>query len=123
MPASVLAEVVLDYAAAKKELDDYKEWLNGNAEFSETSVVNELKTKVNLCLLIQFAAGKGHPDRYKREFNIQGAFRADLVVGSTAEKHFVQHIQPRPRFKPAARLVNRVRAWIQPGGRLDLGKK
>jgi Domain of unknown function (DUF4263) len=89
MPSSVLAEVVLDYVQAEKELDEYKKWLDSNVEFTETSVVNELKTKVNLCLLIQFAAGKGHPNRYKREFNIQGAFRADLVVGSTAEKHFV----------------------------------
>jgi hypothetical protein len=89
MPSSVLAEVVLDYAKAERELDEYKKWLDGNAEFSETSVVDELKTKVNLCPLIQFAAGKGHPNRYKREFTLQGAFRADLVVGSTAEKHFV----------------------------------
>jgi hypothetical protein len=89
MPSSVLAEVVLDYAQAEKELDEYKNWLDRNAVFTETNVVKELKTKVNLCLLIQFAAGKGHPNCYKWEFTLQGALRADLVAGSTAERHFV----------------------------------
>lgn len=89
MPTSLLAEATLDFAKAEQELEEYEQWLAANAEFTETSVVGFLKPRVNLCLLIQIAAGKGNPNRYKREFNLVGLFRADLVVGSTAASHFV----------------------------------
>ena len=89
MPGSQLSEVSLDFAQADKELDEYRSWLDSNAEFSETRVVEYLKARRDLCLLIQLAAGKGRPNRYKHEFNLQGAFRADLVVGSTISRHFV----------------------------------
>ncbi len=89
MPSSVLAEVTLDFARAEQELEEYKQWLDANPEFTETSVVDFLKARTDLCLLIQIAVGKGYPNRYKREFGLAGVFRADLVVGSTAERHFV----------------------------------
>src|SRR5258708_16815253 len=89
MPTSLLAAVTLDFAKAEQELEEYKRWLDANPEFSETSVVGFLKPRANLCLLIQIAAGKGYPNRYKREFGLVGVFRADLVVGSTAAHHFV----------------------------------
>ncbi|QQP90158.1 DUF4263 domain-containing protein [Skermanella sp. TT6] len=84
-----MIETRLDSARAEKELDEYKTWLNQNAEFPENRVVTKLKARKDLCLLIQLAAGKGQPDRYKYEFMLQGAFRADLVVGSSKSKHFV----------------------------------
>src|SRR4051812_31216057 len=89
VPNRLLVETRLDFARAEIELDEYKLWLDQNAEFSERSVVAEIKARKDLCLLIQLAAGKGQPDRYKHEFTLQGAFRADLVVGSSSARHFV----------------------------------
>jgi hypothetical protein len=89
MLSSILAETRLDFARAEAELDEYKLWLDQNAEFPENRIVAELKARKDLCLLIQLAAGKGQPDRYKHEFTLQGAFRADLVVGSSTARHFV----------------------------------
>jgi hypothetical protein len=89
MAASLFSEVRLDFAQAERELDEYKNWLDANPEFSEAQVMDQLKSRKDLCLLIQLAAGKGIPDRYKHQFILQGAFRADLVVGSTTARHFV----------------------------------
>ena len=87
-------------------------------------MIDELKTKVNLGLLIRFAAGKGHPNRYKREFTLQGAFRADLVVGSTAEKYFV-----RVEFEAARETVYSTRSAVhrnwgtgRPSSNMDLAR-
>ncbi len=110
MSTSLLAEVTLDFAKAERELEEYKQWLDANAEFTEASIVGFLKPRVNLCLLIQIAVGKGHPDRYKREFALVGVFRADLVVGSTAARHFVL-----VEFEGGTRdsIFNRKRGTIQ----------
>jgi hypothetical protein len=89
MKSGILATHSIDLAKAENELDEYKEWIDSNSEFAERLVVSELKRRIDLCLLIQFAAGNGYPDCYKHEFAIQGALRADLVVGSTTAKHFV----------------------------------
>src|SRR6185312_10259805 len=82
-------KVTLDFPKAEQELEDYKQWLDANAEFTETSVAGFLKPRIQLCLLIHSAAGQGLPNRYKREFGLAGVFRADLVVGSTASRNFV----------------------------------
>jgi antiviral defense system Shedu protein SduA len=89
MPDSVLLRARLDFARAETELDQFKLWLDANQEFPESCVVVQLKARRDLCLLIQLAAGKGQPDRYKHEFALHGAFRADFVVGSTLTRHFV----------------------------------
>jgi hypothetical protein len=89
MTSGILAKHTIDLAKAESELDEYKAWIDTNSEFAERPIVSELKRRIDLCLLIQLAAGKGHPDCYKHEFAIQGALRADLVVGSTTAKHFV----------------------------------
>jgi hypothetical protein len=89
MPDSVLLEATLDFAKAEREVDEFKIWLASDAELSEARVVEELKARRDLCLLIQLAAGKGRPNRYKHEFTLHGALRADLVVGSTTARHFV----------------------------------
>jgi hypothetical protein len=89
MTSGILSNHIIDFSKAEGELDEYKEWIDTNIEFDESRVVSELKHRIDLCLLIQLAAGKGHPDCYKHEFTIQGALRADLVVGSTTAKHFV----------------------------------
>jgi hypothetical protein len=59
MPDSQLSEVSLDFVQADKELDEYKNWLDSNAEFSERRVVEYLKTRKDLCLLIQLAGSSG----------------------------------------------------------------
>lgn len=86
---SILIATVLDYTQAEHELDVFKAWLDANDEFDETAVVAELKAKKDLCLLLGVAAGRGQPDCYKHEFEIQGVLRADFVVGSRSNKHFV----------------------------------
>lgn len=89
MPSRPLQEVRLDFARAAVELQEFGHWLAANPEFSERRVVEQIKPRRDLCLLIQLAAGKGRPDRIKHEFSIQGVFRADLVIGSTSARHFV----------------------------------
>jgi Domain of unknown function (DUF4263) len=89
MPPDALAEGHLDFAKAEAELDEYKDWLDRHAEFSETDIVRQLKARKDLCLLIHLAAGKGRPDRFRHEFALLGAVRADLVIGSSAARHFV----------------------------------
>ena len=85
----MLIECRLNYARAAAQLDEFKQWLDDHSEFEEADVVAQLTARLDLCLLIQLAVGKGPPDRYKREFAIQGAFRADFVVGCTSTQHFV----------------------------------
>jgi hypothetical protein len=85
----LLASVILDISKAERELAEYKSWLDSNAEFSESTAVEFLRERPNLCLLIQPSAGKGYPSVYKHEVTLQGAFRADLITGSTNAKHFV----------------------------------
>jgi hypothetical protein len=89
MPGRFLAPVTLDIFKDRLELAEYKEWLDSHAEFSESKAVEFLKTRPNLCLLIQPASGKGFANVLKHEVTLQGAFRADLVTGSTVSRNFV----------------------------------
>ena len=86
---TILNPSTLDFAQAEREVDQFKTWLDSNSEFGERAVVTELKTRKDLCLLIGLAVGDGQPDCYKHEFEIQGVFRADYVVGCTSRQHFV----------------------------------
>ena len=70
----------LNFINAERQLDEFKNWLVAHNEFDERSVVNELKNRTDLCLLVQLAAGKGHPDCYKHEFTLQGFFSCRLSV-------------------------------------------
>ena len=85
----MLDECRINYGRADRQLSEFKQWLDEHPEFEEAEVFAELRTRLDLCLLIQLAVGKGAPDRYKREFTIQGAFRADFVVGCSTTHHFV----------------------------------
>lgn len=118
MPSSILELKKLDYVKAERELDEFKAWLDVHAECEEYEIVGELKARPDLCLLIQLAAGKGYPDSYKFEFNLQGAFRADLVTGSTTEKHFVlvefEGARRDSIFKPKRRNVQQLADWGNP---------
>lgn len=85
-----LQRINLDFNAAENELAEFKKFLDDNPEFSETAVVSLLKTKLNLCcLLASMIAGVPKADVYKFEFQIQGVFWADLVVGHLQKQRFV----------------------------------
>jgi hypothetical protein len=85
-----LQRIRLDFNAAETELADFKEFLDGNPEFSETAVVSLLKSKLNLCCLLgSMVAGVPKADVYKFEFQIQGVFRADFVAGHLQQQRFV----------------------------------
>jgi hypothetical protein len=86
---SSLQSCRLDVSRAKSQLGEFKQWLADHAEFDEKEAMVELRSRLDLCLLIQVAVGRGAPDRFKFEMEIQGAFRADLVVGSATLAHFV----------------------------------
>lgn len=88
-PRSGLLECRVNYARAERQLGEFRRWLAARDEFGESEVVAELRDRLDLCLLIQLAVARGSPDRFKFEFTIQGAFRADLVVGCMARAHFV----------------------------------
>jgi hypothetical protein len=85
----VLLDCRINHTRASSQLDEFKLWLDANDEFIERDVVEQLRARLDLCLLIYLAFGRGQPDRYKHELTIQGAFRADLVLGCTTRRHFV----------------------------------
>ncbi|MEH3148427.1 MAG: DUF4263 domain-containing protein [Methylobacterium frigidaeris] len=102
----------LNHARAAEQLDAFKHWLDAHDTFGEREVVAELRSKLDLCLLIQFAVGKGPPDRYKHEMTIQGAFRADFVVGCTTRAHFVLvEFESGERNSLFKRGTNQMRDW------------
>ena len=83
------SEVRFDPRTAAEELSTFSIWLTEQDEFGETQVVTELRARTHLCLLIGAIAGIGLPNLYKHELSLAGKFRADLVVGSSQQKHFV----------------------------------
>jgi hypothetical protein len=108
----LLLECRINHARASAQLDELKLWLDAHNEFIEREVVVELKARLDLCLLIQLAVGKGPPNRYKHELAIQGAFRADFVVGCTARRHFVLvEFEGGQRNSIFTRGTNQMRDW------------
>jgi hypothetical protein len=85
-----LQRIALDLSKAKEELLEFRKFLQDNRTFSERAVVVQLKERKHLsCLIASMQAGVKRADVYKFEFQIQGAFRADLVVGNLRQKSFV----------------------------------
>ena len=77
-----LQRINLDFSRATSELAEFKKFLQDNTTFSERKVVAELKKRPHLSCLIGFLQPSvPRADAYKFEFQIQGVFRADLVVG------------------------------------------
>lgn len=112
MPA-ILAEAQLNYSRAETELDGFKAWVAGRRRFKEREVVRELRKYDHLCLLMSFLGTRGRPDRFKHEFAIQGAFRADLVAGSSRTRHFTliefEGGEENSLFRPGS--TNQMRDW------------
>jgi hypothetical protein len=79
----------LDLGKAQSDLIEFKAWIDSHPSSGEAAIVAELKSRLDLSMLIQLAAGRGWPNCYKYEFPLQGAVRADLVTGSTFNRHFV----------------------------------
>jgi antiviral defense system Shedu protein SduA len=87
---SLFRSIDLDISRAADEFIEFKKFLQDNATFSERQVVNELKKRLHLsCLMGSLIAGVPRSNVYKFEFQIQGVFRADLVVGNSLQKRFV----------------------------------
>src|SRR5712671_2866867 len=85
-----LNKIELDFAQAERELAEFREFMRKNNFFSEKDVVAELKKRPHLsCLIGSMIAGVPRADLYKFEFQIQGVFKADLVVGNTQSKRFM----------------------------------
>jgi hypothetical protein len=83
-------EIDLDLKIAEHELAEFKEFLQQNAYFGEREVVKHLKARQHLsCLIGALIAGIPRANVYKFEFQILGAFKADLVVGNSQLKRFV----------------------------------
>lgn len=87
---SPLNSITLNLKTAEDEFGKFKTWLDANKRFAERDVVRELKRYPHLsCLMGYLKDGLGRPDVYKYEFEIQGVFRADLVVGNLNSCNFV----------------------------------
>jgi hypothetical protein len=87
---SLFQTLNLDYVQAEKEVAELRTFLMNNATFSETRIVNELKKRLHAsCLIGSLVAGAPKPDLYKSEFQLLGAFKADLVVGTSHSRRFV----------------------------------
>src|SRR5262249_52228181 len=85
-----LQKIDLDFSRATAELAAFKKFLQDNTTFPERKVVAELKKRPHLSCLIGFLQPSvPRADAYKFEFQIQGVFRADLVVGNLQFKRFV----------------------------------
>ena len=110
---SVLICQELNYLQAESELKSFKDWIADNPRFGERAVVRELKRCPNLCLLMSFLGTRGKPDRFKHEFEIDGVFRADLVVGSSRTRHFTfvefEGGEDNSLFGPGS--TNQMRNW------------
>lgn len=86
----MLSPIRIDFATAWGEFDSLRKWLQYRAWFAEAEIVKELKDRPSLsCLLAYLEPGMRRPDRYRFELAIQGAFRADLVVGNAEQGKFV----------------------------------
>src|SRR5262245_50822857 len=80
----------LKLAEAELEFTSFQDWFDKQEQFGESGVVRELKERVYLsCLVAYLPSGIGRPNVYKYEFEIQGVFRADLVVGNSNLCKFV----------------------------------
>jgi hypothetical protein len=110
---SILSDVPLNYSQAETDLDSFKRWFTRNQRFGERDVVRELKKYDNLCLLMSFLGTRGKPDLFKREFEIQGVFRADYVAGSSSTRHFTlvefEGGEENSLFGPGS--TNQMREW------------
>ena len=111
---SLFAPIVLDVRAAEQEFYEFRSWIDANNRFSETAVVKELKDRRHLsCLIGYLESGIGKPNVYKYEFEIQGVFRADLVVGNSDLRKFVlvefEGAEENSIFGP--KKTNQMRDW------------
>ena len=111
---SILQPIDLDFSKAETELSEFRAFLQSNSTFSETEVVGQLKSRVNLsCLLGSMIAGVPRPDRYRFEFLILGVFRADLVVGNSQQNRFalVEFEGGEKGSIFSQKRINRLRPW------------
>ena len=86
---SLLQPMTIDYSKADDELRLFKTWFAAQTFFAESAVIQQLRCHSNLCPLLAFLGGVVKPDVHKHEFEIQGVFRADYVVGDAVAKKFV----------------------------------
>jgi Domain of unknown function (DUF4263) len=87
---SLLEKIDLDFAKADQEFAEFKTFLHQHQTFKEKTVVAELKKRLHLsCLLGSLVAGVPKADVYRYEFEVLGAFRADLVVGHSQSRRLV----------------------------------
>jgi hypothetical protein len=105
----------LDLGKAQSELTEFKAWIDAHYSSGEAAIVAELKSRLDLSMLIQLAAGRGWPNCYKYEFPLLGALRADLVTGSTFERHFVlvefEGAQENSIFKAKSAKSRQLAGW------------
>lgn len=110
---SVLKPLTLSYAQAEIEFDTLQAWLSRQARFKEREIVRQLKKLDHLCLLMSFLGTHGKPSLFKHEFEIQGVFRADYIVGSAATRHFTmvefEGGEENSLFGPTS--TNQMRDW------------
>jgi hypothetical protein len=109
-----LEKIDFDYRKAEAELDEFRTFLKKNEAFKETEVVKLLKERPHLsCVLGIMVAGLPKPNAYKFEFQIQGAFKADFVVGNTRDGLFLfvefEGGEENSLFGP--RETNQLRCW------------
>jgi hypothetical protein len=109
-----LDKIQLNLQTAKDDLAKFKAFLQTHHYFTEKDVVKHLKAKPHLCCLISaMFAGVPRADVYKFEFQIQGAFRADLIVGNSQLRKFMlvefEGGQENSLFGPLE--TNQMRDW------------
>jgi hypothetical protein len=87
---SQLRSIKFDVRKAERELKTFERFLQRHAFFKERKVVAVLKKCPHLCCLVgPLVAGLPVPNVYKFEFQIQGLFAADLVIGNLDSQLFV----------------------------------
>ena len=90
---SQLLPIKFDMKEVERQFKQFQEFLQSRKFFSETEVVNHLKERQHLCCLILFVIyGVPAANLYKFEFQIQGIFKADLVVGNSDRQQFVAEL-------------------------------
>lgn len=107
----MLDNIQLSVARAEKELEEFKQFLERNDFFPEKEVVKQLRERPHLSCLIGTLTSGLAPAVYKFEFQIMGAFRADLVVGSKDQFVFVEFEGAEQRSIFGSRKTNQMRDW------------
>ncbi|WP_018082410.1 Shedu anti-phage system protein SduA domain-containing protein [Asticcacaulis benevestitus] len=86
---SLLLPFKLDLQAAEAELSSFEAWFSTVGFVNEKIVVDEIKSRPHMSILIGTIGNVVVPDLYKWELGLGGLYRTDFVVGNNNLRRFL----------------------------------